>query len=134
MNEDQPVRPRRRKILLGAAIAVVVAVAVTVAVAAFLPARGAWHRIQVNSWSTVGSDDSALAVVVLGGYTNDVGVRVQVTQQNADSVVLQGWTYDPPGSWPAVGVPLTVVVQLSASLGDRQVLRPDGSTVMESVS
>lgn len=129
MNDDQP--KRRRKTWIGVIVGVVV-VAIVVAVIALRPASGTWNRTSAVFWSQVPSDDSALSVVVLGAYGPDVGVRVQVTQQSAKSVVLQGWTYDLPGIHMAMGVPMTVVVHLAAPLGNRLVLRPDGSAVTES--
>jgi len=83
------------------------------------------------SWS--GSPDiQEISVVVCAAYSDELKTRVQVVEQSATTIRLQGWTIpDPPGVMhDLIGHPVTIKVMLDADLGDRQVLNADGSELV----
>jgi len=122
-------KPLSRRMLIVVALVAVISLTIGFGVGSAVQSRnlsgtGTWHRTSVASWSPLAGDDRTLIVVVLGPMSSKVGIRVEVTEQSATTVRLQGWCLDPAGSDPAVGIPMTLRVYLSAPLGDRSVLYP----------
>ena len=95
-----------------------------------LPPAPNWQRAPVMSWS--GSPDvQEISVVVWAAYSDELKTRIEVVEQSATTIRLQGWTWTIP--YPQgvmhdmIGQPVTIKVMLDADLGDRQVLNADGS-------
>ena len=91
--------------------------------------KGKWVPTIVMWWSVSDQDDSLLTVSVTGGgRPNDV--RVEIVEQSAEAIRLQGWVFHPQDTWQDVGYPTDVIIRLKRPVGDRQVLSAEGVTIV----